>query len=99
MHFIAHDPRPAPAKLTCPARAEWAKAAAPAKGHLAASYAALEQSGNRDHTLKELPALNHMFQTCVTGALDEYSRIDETVAPLALQTMGDWIAARMIKKP
>jgi hypothetical protein len=55
--------------------------------------AALKASGNKDFTIKELPGLNHLFQTARTGALSEYAKIKETMAIIALQTIGDWIKA------
>jgi hypothetical protein len=42
-------------------------------------------------TTKELPGLNHLFQTCKTGAVSEYAEIEETIAPAALKVIGDWI--------
>ncbi|MES2900284.1 MAG: alpha/beta fold hydrolase [Pseudomonadota bacterium] len=41
--------------------------------------------------VKELPKLNHLFQTAQTGAGSEYASIEETVAPLALDTVSEWI--------
>lgn len=33
---------------------------------------------NNPHTvIKELPKLKHLFQTAMTGAVDEYARIEE----------------------
>lgn len=57
--------------------------------------AALKQGGNTDYTTKILPDLNHLFQTCKTGSPSEYGVIEETIAPLALRTMGDWIEAHI----
>ena len=54
--------------------------------------AALMAGGNKDYTVKELPRLNHLFQTASTGAMSEYGKIKETIAPVALQTIGDWIS-------
>jgi hypothetical protein len=42
-------------------------------------------------TLQELPELNHLFQHCKTGSPMEYSTIEETFAPAALDTVSDWI--------
>lgn len=56
---------------------------------------ALKTSGNRDVTVRELPGLNHLFQTAATGAVTEYEGISETFSPTALQAMGDWIAQRV----
>ncbi len=42
-------------------------------------------------TTKELPGLNHLFQTCKTGSVSEYAQIEETIAQSALKVIGDWI--------
>ena len=55
---------------------------------------ALKRGGNRDVTTMELEGLNHLFQTAVTGLPSEYGRIEETVAPVVLQTVADWILTR-----
>jgi uncharacterized protein len=65
----------------------------PAKEDLDAIDQALKEAGNRDYKIVLLPNLNHLFQTTKTGAPSEYAEIEETIAPIALQTMGDWIVA------
>jgi hypothetical protein len=45
---------------------------------------ALKSGGNKDCTMKQPPNLIHLFQTCRTGNIDEYGRIEETFAPSAL---------------
>ncbi|MFT3724013.1 MAG: alpha/beta hydrolase [Hyphomonadaceae bacterium] len=52
-------------------------------------------ANNKDATFVELPGLNHLFQTVTTGGISEYSDIDETFAPVALNTVSDWIVKRM----
>jgi pimeloyl-ACP methyl ester carboxylesterase len=64
----------------------------PAALNLAATAAGLQAGHNRDVTTKELPGLNHLFQTATTGAVEEYGTIEETFSPTALQLIGDWIA-------
>ncbi len=54
---------------------------------------AFQRGGNRDATVKLLPGINHLFQHCTTGAPGEYSTIEETFAPEALQLVTDWLAA------
>jgi hypothetical protein len=44
-------------------------------------------------TVVKLPGLNHLLQTADTGLVNEYGLIGETVAPAALQVVGDWIVA------
>jgi pimeloyl-ACP methyl ester carboxylesterase len=46
---------------------------------------------NPNAQIVELPNLSHLFQTATTGGLNEYSQIEETIAPVALDTMTDWI--------
>jgi hypothetical protein len=52
---------------------------------------------NPDVTTLELPGVNHLFQTAVTGAPSEYNQIPETVAPVALNAISDWIASHAWK--
>lgn len=54
---------------------------------------ALEEAGNRDYTIVKLPRLNHLFQTAVNGLPQEYAKIEETFAPVALETISNWIAS------
>jgi len=64
----------------------------PAVENLAAMRSLL--ADHPDATVIELPDLNHLFQTARTGALGEYRDIEETMAPLALATISDWIVHR-----
>jgi len=64
--------------------------------NLAAIKAALKE--DRDVTIVELPGLNHLFQTARTGAAGEYADIEETIAPVALDHMADWINARFKRR-
>jgi dipeptidyl aminopeptidase/acylaminoacyl peptidase len=56
---------------------------------------ALEEIGHRDFTILELSQLNHAFQTCQTGSLKEYEKIEETTAPIVLDIMSQWILRKM----
>jgi hypothetical protein len=56
--------------------------------------AALKAAGNTDFTVKTLPGLNHLFQKAKTGAVGEYATIEETMNPLALETISGWILER-----
>lgn len=35
--------------------------------------------------------MNHQFQTCETGAISRYAAIEETLAPLLLETIEQWL--------
>lgn len=62
--------------------------------NLPAYKKALQKAGNKDYTVKELPGLNHLFQTAETGNLQEYGEIEETFSPQALDLISSWINAR-----
>ena len=55
----------------------------------------LKEGGNQDVTIREFPGLNHLFQTCKTGAVAEYGLIEETFNPEVLNFISDWIQAKM----
>jgi fermentation-respiration switch protein FrsA (DUF1100 family) len=63
----------------------------PAKENLAAIESALRAGGNKDFKTVELPNLNHLLQTSTTGSPSEYSAIEETISPSALNLISDWI--------
>lgn len=51
--------------------------------------------GNKSCAITEMPNMNHWFQTCKTGALAEYGALEETMSPVALHTISQWIVARV----
>lgn len=59
--------------------------------NLKAIESTLKANGNRQVTVKELPGLNHLFQECTTGLTDEYGEIEQTMSPLVLETISNWI--------
>lgn len=65
-----------------------------AEENAAALRKALAAGGNPEVDVRILPGLNHLFQTAVTGGVEEYGAIEETIAPAALEAIGDWIEAR-----
>lgn len=69
----------------------------PAVENVAGIAGALKAGGNRAVATKVLPSLNHGFQTARTGAEDEYAAIDETMAPVALQTVADFVRKQSSK--
>jgi uncharacterized protein len=94
--FMIYDPRPALTRLRCPVLAMngTTDSQVPATENLSAIESALRAGGNSAATIVSLPNLNHLFQTSTTGALSEYAKIEETFAPVALETMGRWIVER-----
>jgi uncharacterized protein len=92
-YFLALDPRKELARVKCPVLA--------INGELDSQVAfrenldgiakALKDSGNDRVTTRSFPQLNHLFQSCKTGALSEYARIEETMNPEVLKTITDWV--------
>jgi pimeloyl-ACP methyl ester carboxylesterase len=91
--FLTYDPRPVLEKVRIPVLAMGGELdlQVPPKQSLLAIGAALEVGRNPDYEIRQLPHLNHLFQTATTGSPMEYSKIEETVAPAALQLIGEWI--------
>ena len=99
--FLRYDPRPTLKKLQIPVLAlngEKDLQVAP-KENLASIDAALKEGGNKDYTIVLLPQLNHLFQTSKTGLITEYGEIEETISPVALKTMSDWILKHTAAQP
>jgi pimeloyl-ACP methyl ester carboxylesterase len=70
----------------------------PPNQNLPAIEKALKEAGNKDYSVVEFPKLNHLFQNCETGSIAEYQTIEETIAPIALNAMSDWILQRTSDK-
>jgi uncharacterized protein len=92
-YFLAYDPAPALRQVKCPvlALAGSKDLQVPPAQNLPAIRAALEAGGNKNFEVVELPGLNHLFQTATTGAPSEYSTIEETMSPMALEKISSWI--------
>ena len=92
-YFLTYDPATALRKVTCPVLAingSLDKQVLPSQ-NLPAIRKALAEAGNHHAEVDELPGLNHLFQTAKTGAPSEYSTIEETISPVALDKMATWI--------
>ncbi len=88
-----YDPAPTLTKVLCPVLAlngELDKQVDPTV-NLAAIEAALKMGGNKSYTIRVLPKLNHLLQTASTGGSQEYGQIEETVAPIAIKEVIQWL--------
>ncbi|MFL9843004.1 alpha/beta hydrolase family protein [Flavobacterium rhizosphaerae] len=93
INFIKYNPAPALEKVKCPILALYGEKdlqVAPT-ANIEALKRIVEKSGNKKVTIKELPGLNHLFQTTETGAPAEYRQIEETFSPTALNEISTWI--------
>ncbi len=91
--FLTYDPKETLEKVKVPVLAvigENDLQVAP-KQNLPAIEEALKEGGNKDYKVMEIPKLNHLFQTSETGTPSEYSKIEETISPKALELITNWI--------
>jgi len=92
-YFLAYDPYDTLTKVKCPVLAINGEKdlQVPPKENLAMIKKAFEEAGKENYKLIELPGLNHLFQTAKTGSPMEYSKIEETISPVVLNLIKDWI--------
>ena len=92
-YFLRYDPTPILQRMRVPVLALDGSLdlQVEPKENLAAIKAALKD--DQDVTVTELPGLNHLFQDATTGSPNEYGTIEETLSPVALRAIGDWIVA------
>ena len=100
LNFIRYNPAPTLEKVKCPVLAINGSKdlQVPADVNLPAIEKALKKGGNKQFKIKELPGLNHLFQECKTGLPAEYGEIEQTVSPLALETIAGWIKTTVSSK-
>ena len=98
--FLTYDPYPALTKLTCPVLALNGEKdlQVPPQSNQPQIENALKEAMNANFKIMEIPGVNHLFQTCVTGAVTEYSQIEETISPAVLEILKEWIVNSGLKK-
>lgn len=92
-YFIAYDPTPALKNLSCAVLALNGSRdlqVLPAS-NLAGIKNALKKSKTKNYEVKEIPQLNHLFQTCNNCTMGEYSTLEESFSPLALEIITGWL--------
>ena len=96
-YFLEYDPLLELRELQVPVLSLWGSKdmQVPPEGNREPVEQALADSGNPDVTVNVLPELNHLFQTSDTGAPTEYATIEETMSPVALDAISEWIATRV----
>lgn len=63
----------------------------PSKENMEVIDVLINESGKGNISSKELEGLNHLFQECKTGMVSEYSQIEQTISPVALEEIYSWI--------
>ena len=93
-YFLRYDPTIALQQVKCPVFALNGSKdmQVSAKENLETISAVLKKGGNKNSTIKEYSALNHLFQECTTGLPAEYSTIEQTFSPEVLKDLGNWIS-------
>lgn len=93
LYFMRYNPAPTLEKVKCPVLAINGSKdlQVPAEINLQTIEKSLKKAGNKKYVVKELTGLNHLFQECKTGSPNEYAEIEQTISPLALETMLKWI--------
>lgn len=97
--IVRYDPAPVLEQVDCPVLALIGEkdVQVPSKENLSGINNALARGGNTDILVKELPDLNHLFQECETGGLDEYAKIKQTFSPVALNEISAWVHSKLRK--
>ncbi len=92
-YFLTYDPVPDLAKVKCCVLAINGEkdTQVNAAENLNLIKKILTQNGNKDFEVKAIPGLNHLLQTAATGDFTEYGKIEETMSPIALNIICNWI--------
>ncbi|CDF79482.1 alpha/beta hydrolase family protein [Formosa agariphila KMM 3901] len=92
-YFLKYNPSVSLEQVQCPVLAINGEKdlQVPPKENLSAIEQALIRGGNKNISIKELPNLNHLFQDAITGSPNEYSTIEQTFSPDALEEITNWI--------
>ena len=59
---------------------------------------ALIKGENKNYRIVELENLNHLFQECKTGSINEYKDIEQTISQIALKEISNWILENILVK-
>lgn len=92
-YFIRYRPEVNLEKITCPVLVLNGEKdlQVPPQANVEGIKKALIKAKNKSVTTKIYPNLNHLFQECKTGSVEEYGTIEQTFSPQVLQDVKDWI--------
>jgi len=95
-YFIKYDPYETMTKVKCSVFAlnGGRDLQVPPSENLEAIESGLKEGGNGDYKIKKYSGLNHLFQECETGSPNEYGLIEQTMSPVVLKDISEWILER-----
>jgi pimeloyl-ACP methyl ester carboxylesterase len=92
-YFITFDPQPYLKKLSCKVLALNGSKDLQviATSNLNGIRSSLRKSKSPKYDVIEIQGLNHLFQTCIKCNIAEYSELEESFSPKALEIMSVWL--------
>ncbi len=92
-YFVMFDPAPLFGSITCSVLALNGEKDCQvlAEKNIKAIHDGLTKAGNTKTLTLIIPGVNHLFQHCETGLVNEYGIIEETFDPNTLELISDWI--------
>jgi len=92
-HFLDYEPGPTLEQVHCPVLALGGSLdlQVDSQVNLPLIEQHLRAGGNSQVTVRQLSGLNHLFQSCDSGAVTRYEKIEETLAPQFLEIVSTWI--------
>lgn len=92
-YFLQFDPKPYLEKVKCKILAINGEKdiQVVSKQNLPGIAAALKKSRTKNYEIKELPGLNHLFQSCIKCTVTEYGELEETISRAALEAISSWL--------
>jgi len=99
-YFLQFDPAPYLKKMKCKVLALNGDKDIQviAQQNLPGIEKALKKARNKNFEIKQLPGLNHLFQTCKECTIVEYGMLDETFSPEVLKLISDWLIKNVKSK-
>ncbi len=91
LYFVKTNPQDYLKKISCPILALNGSKDFQVLADLNLNGIKASTKHNENVKIIKLESLNHLFQTCKTGALNEYKEIEETFSPKAMQIIVNWI--------
>lgn len=90
-YFISYDPIGILSKIDCPVMAINGVKDTQVDATINLSVLKQHLPANDFHLVKSYAGLNHLFQHCSTGLVNEYATIEETISPEVLEDIAHWI--------